>query len=242
MKIYLEGEGEQIVLFIHGFLEDRSMWNFITPDEFRMVIIEIPGHGEEPLFVYRSIEELAHEIKDTLNREGVIPNAIVGHSMGGYIAIELFKMIDQSDKLVLLNSNFWSDSYLKKEDRRRVAEIVYNQKKLFLETAIPNLFGDKAAFLTEIEQLIMAAEKMSPDAIAIASIAMSNRNDNTDYLRNESREIMIIQGKNDNIVPIDQMMEATKGWNHPMVVDSGHMSHTECRERIIELLNDAIMH
>ncbi len=240
MNLYLEGEGERIVLFIHGFLEDRSMWEFVTPDGFRKATVEIPGHGEEPLFVYESIEELANCINDTLKGAGVMPNTIVGHSMGGYIAIELFKMIDASDHLIMLNSNFWSDSDLKREDRRRVAKIVYDQKKLFLETAIPNLFGNKDAYSTEIEQLIMAADKMSPDAIAIASIAMSNRNDNTDYLRNESREILIVQGMNDNIVAIDQMMEATKGWNHPMVVNSGHMSHIESRERVRELINNTI--
>ncbi len=237
MRIYTQGEGDNSVLYIHGFLENRSMWDFVPANSGKKVCIEIPGHGDEPLFVYKDMEELAREIHSDLKKNGIQPSRIVGHSMGGYIAIELFKLDQSIEELVLLNSNFWCDSDLKKQDRKRVAEIVYQQKRLFLETAIPNLFGHREPFKTEITELIEAADQMSPDAIAIASIAMANRNDNTAYLKKESRKILIIQGEIDNIVPADQMLSATEGWNTPVLVQSGHMSHIEVEDKVREYLN-----
>lgn len=238
MQIYTEGESDNCVLYIHGFLENKSMWDFVPSDDQKKIMVEIPGHGDEQLVVYKNMSDLAEMIQADLTVNNIHPKKVVGHSMGGYIAIELFKLNPKIEKLTLLNSNFWGDSELKKQDRKRVAEIVYSQKKLFLETAIPNLFGEKALFKDEIEQLIKDAETMSPDAIAIASIAMSNRTDNTDFLKKERRQISIIQGEIDTIVPVDQMINATNGWNEPLVVRSGHMSHIEVKDDVLRELRN----
>lgn len=230
MELYIKGSGSRSILMIHGFLEDHSMWNDLQFDGYTQLLLNLPGHGGSDLFPYQDINELSEKITIELGQLGRVPDIIIGHSMGGYVAIELFKAIAGSSALILLNSNFWADSDLKKEDRKRVAEIVYGQKRLFLETAIPNLFADKEKFNLTINELISSALQMTPESIAMASLAMMERKDNTHYLKSEHRPILVIQGQDDTIVPHDLMMQNTSDWLPIIVLPGGHMSHVEAKE------------
>ena len=60
----------------------------------------------------------------------------------------------------MLNSNFWADSEQKKKDRLRVADIAFKAKKVFINEAIPNLFGQVELFRDEIEVLKEEAMKI----------------------------------------------------------------------------------
>jgi pimeloyl-ACP methyl ester carboxylesterase len=87
---------------------------------------------------------------------------LVGHSMGGYVALQLKKCAPQRiKKVVLLNSHPWEDSALKKSDRLRIAEIAYKAKSLFIQQAIPALFYDSDGFKLQINQLIQDANKIN---------------------------------------------------------------------------------
>lgn len=238
MKLTQQGRGEKIVLLIHGFLEDNSMWESFSLSDWTKILVELPGHGSEPLTPYKTILELALSIKHSVEREGLQINAIVGHSMGGYVALELFKRTPEVDSLILLNSNFWSDNEQKRIDRKRVAELVYHQKKLFLETAIPNLFAHTAGNEEIISKLIDSANGMSPESIAMASLAMAGRVDHTEFLKTENRPVLIIQGEEDKLIPIEVMRESTSVWTEFVALPSGHMSMFECPEmtnQVIEL-------
>ena len=204
------------------------MWNNFTLDNWKLLKVELPGHGEEPFAHYESIQELASSVKHELEREGIELNGIIGHSMGGYVALELFKLMPEVESLILLNSNFWSDSEQKIVDRKRVAELVFHQKKLFLETAIPNLFAQTAGNEHSIANLIEAAIRMNAESIAAASLAMSKREDNTHFLKTENRPVLLIQGEEDKLIPLEIMKERTLGWTEFVALPSGHMSMLEC--------------
>ena len=72
----------------------------------------------------------------------------------------------------MLNSNYWSDSFSKKKDRERVSNIAFKAKNYFIQEAIPNLFSDQKKYKVEIQELIQDAQKMTPEAISYASLAM----------------------------------------------------------------------
>jgi pimeloyl-ACP methyl ester carboxylesterase len=246
LPIYISGKGLR-GLFLHGFLEDQSMWDYLTLDNVQQFRVDLPGHGKSELYPYTDMIELAIQVKKTIENAEYEPEFLVGHSMGGYVALELFKMLPNCKGLILLNSNFWADSDEKKLDRSRVAEIVFEQKKLFLETAIPNLFGKQEKFGREIKILISEALKMTPESIAMASLAMANRVDNTFYIEKEERKVLLIQGANDNTVPLNltQRKLSSESSLEMTVLNSGHMSHVECQtelektiENFLQRLND----
>lgn len=132
----VEGKGRTLV-FLHGFLESSSMWTFLNINRLyaQNIFIDLPGHGNSALTDNSerpSIEFMAHEVLKVLNFLKIESYSIVGHSMGGYVGLLVKEMDSRCEKVVLINSNFWSDNEQKKKDRLRVAEIVFKAKKVFI--------------------------------------------------------------------------------------------------------------
>lgn len=236
------GSGRPIV-FLHGFLESISMWEYLALHELKRtcILVDIPGHGKSELTHdgEPSITYFSTVILKLLAELNVTHFDIVGHSMGGYIGLEMLQSAPKDTQLVLLNSNFWADSEEKKKDRVLVSEIVWKSKSLFLKTAIPNLFYKAESYKTAIEELIQEALELEPIGIAYASLAMRNRLDHTEFVEKHSKQIFIIQGKNDPIVPLEKMETNINFKENYKVINScGHMAHIEQSEIVLQLLKE----
>lgn len=230
------------VLFLHGFLENSSMWNDIQIDGICKLTVNLPGHGSNEFQsgLDQNIENWASQLIELLHEKGVEKYSIVGHSMGGYVALEMLNQNSAIEKVILLNSNFWTDSELKKENRRRVAELVLDKKLLFINEAIPNLFQHPEDHQDAIFQLISEASEMHSEAIGGASIAMANRKDFTAFSKSRPNKVVILQGRFDTIVPIELMQKRNGGELDMYFINSGHMSHIEAYEETINLLNKVL--
>lgn len=139
----IQGEGP-VWVFLHGFLESSSMWEALPLSELPIttLFIDLPGHGKSELLAQNpSIRSMANEVDKVLVYLDIQNFTIVGHSMGAYVGIELSQHTG-FQKLILLNSNCWSDSEQKKQDRLRVATLVQKAKSHFVREAIPNLFSN----------------------------------------------------------------------------------------------------
>ncbi|MDG1331537.1 MAG: alpha/beta hydrolase [Crocinitomicaceae bacterium] len=237
--------GETPLVLLHGFLESSTMWeNSQIPIGYPVVKVDLPGHGKssDPDLLRDSIEEMAKSVIEVMNELGLTTYHLVGHSMGGYVGLEMKRLDDRLSKLMLLNSNFWSDSAQKVKDRIRVAEIVQTNKSHFIYEVIPNLFVNPEKFDADVKGLIAEALEMSPDSIAKASIAMSRRTDHTDFVRENSKDFTIVQGEEDPIVSLAQMRDLLKGSdaNYIELEEVGHMAHFEAREQLNNLISDFI--
>jgi 2-succinyl-6-hydroxy-2,4-cyclohexadiene-1-carboxylate synthase len=236
------GEGETVV-FLHGFLESISMWEKLSLESihFQSILIDLPGHGEsknEDNSQVPSIDYMANRVIETLNQLGIKKYHVVGHSMGGYVALVLKKIDVRCEKVILLNSNFWEDSAEKQKDRIRVADIVFKNKNLFLKEAIPNLYNDQVKYKEEITALLSEALKMEAFSIAYASLAMSKRLDFSELIIHKPSDFVIVQGEIDAIVPrlIMESKEALKKVPYYLIKNTGHMSHFENPSEIHQLL------
>lgn len=237
----VNGKGRPVV-FLHGFLESLTMWDYLPLENLgvQVILIDLPGHGKSYLAenAQPSISYMAEQVRLTLNALKIEEYVVVGHSMGGYVALELAKCDERCKKIVLLNSNFWSDSEAKKKDRLRVAEIVQHIKSLFLNEAIPNLFIDPTAQKDQVVQLIKEANAMDSASIAYASIAMSEREDYSVEVNNQKFDIYVIQGEKDTIVLHEMMNEKLNVKEKMKVIsESGHMCHIEAPDQVMEALS-----
>jgi pimeloyl-ACP methyl ester carboxylesterase len=238
------GKGHSVV-FLHGFLESISMWKYLDLENqnFQSILIDLPGHGlsknvdnNEP-----SLEYMARKVMEVLFKLEVKTFSVVGHSMGGYVGL-ILKELNNCDKVILLNSNFWEDTEEKKRDRLRVVDIVLKNKNLFIREAIPNLFSDKKKFKDEIEELIDEAIKMDSHAISYASLAMRNRKNKKSLIQKNSSDFVIFQGLKDSVVLEETMRNEIKdlGVRLETFKKSGHMAHIEESENVINLISDVI--
>ncbi len=228
------------VVFLHGFLESSSMWSYLSVGKgIQQILIDLPGHGKSELKSENiSMVSVANDVLNLLNELKLKEYHLVGHSMGGYVGLELKKVDARCNKLILLHSNFWQDSSEKKIDRLRVAKIVRKNKKLFIYEAIPNLFLHPQKNDSEVRNLIEEAIQIDAEVIAKYSIAMSDRNDNTLFIQENKEDVLIVQGAEDAIVSCQKMKDLTSviGVQIVEIDNCGHMGHIEKSKKINSIL------
>jgi pimeloyl-ACP methyl ester carboxylesterase len=87
-----EGSGDPPVLLVHGWCCDHT---YMAPQRahlsraHRVIALDLSGHGRSDLAPSYSIPAFADEVAHLARRLGVERPLIVGHSMGGSVALEL---------------------------------------------------------------------------------------------------------------------------------------------------------
>ena len=240
------GEGYPVV-FLHGFLESNSMWESISTKltGLQSICIELYGHGNSPNFKGSlSIKAIAEGVLQVIKKERIKKFAIVGHSLGGYVAIELQSLLSNSTctHLILLNSHPWKDSTIKKNERTQVANIVRKNKSLFIKQAIPNLFKEAKDHPDSVKKLITEALSIDAESIANTTLAMRDRVDTSSILLKMKEKLLIIQGEHDKLIPISKMKKFAdeNGFKLAVLSEAGHMSHIECESKVIQLIKSFI--
>tara|TARA_B100000508_G_scaffold137355_2_gene131726 strand:- start:6608 stop:7366 length:759 start_codon:yes stop_codon:yes gene_type:complete len=235
------------VLFIHGFLESNAMWSGIVPylrKKIQPILVELPGHGESTgLHGKPSISNMALAVREVINELGVTKFSIVGHSLGGYVALEMIKQLENfSEKLLLLNSHPWGDSDQKKDERNRVIKVVEKNKELFIRTAIPNLYMKPENNTDDTHSLIEDALKMNGTDIIYSLKAMRDRPNREQVMRILVERCKVIQGKHDHMINAGKMTELTSNFGNEfaLIENAGHMSHHEDPKKVIDEINTFI--
>jgi pimeloyl-ACP methyl ester carboxylesterase len=84
----LVGDGEIDLLLVHGITESRRTWDPLLDAlaaEFRVINVDLPGHGEsEPVDTY-GLDRLAADIGAVVAEVGNGTPLAVGHSLGGFV-------------------------------------------------------------------------------------------------------------------------------------------------------------
>jgi len=184
------------------------------------------------------MDEMARCVHEFVKTEGIENPIVIGHSMGGYVGLELLHLGDY--QLTLLHSNFWADTDEKKRDRDRVIDIVRQTKELFIKEAIPHLFyeSNKEKCRPAIDKIIDESVHIPANEIAASSIGLRDRRAN--YSLFDNHDIQLIHGSMDPVLPNETLQEElAKLAKMPTVhhIDNcGHMSIWESPDDLIQLL------
>lgn len=221
------------VVFLHGFLESLTMWNGFDLENFpfESILVDLPGHGNSSLTDdgNPSLDFMAIEVQKLLKSISVKNYHVIGHSMGGYVALLLKEMDPNCQKVIMMNSNYWEDSPEKKKDRVRVADIALKAKNLFINEAIPGLFYRHSRKDLIVQSLINEAKMMDGESIAYSSLAMRDRSDKLEIIQKYTESFMFLLGKFDSMNnPLKIELENKKVKAETNVLNqSGHMIHLE---------------
>lgn len=243
----ISGEGSP-VLFIHGFMEDHSMWKDVAKEVENLgkqsIVIDLPCHGKSRFERESiSITEMAEAVDALLSELELSDVALVGHSLGGYVGLELLRI--RPINLTLLHSNFWEDSDDKKNDRDRVISIVKRAKDIFINEAIPHLFhpDNKSHCKDDIQDLIEKALQIPADEIAACSYGLRDRRSQHELF--DKHEIHVIHGIDDPILPIEKFeseLEKIGGKADVYLIENcGHMSIWEQPQALNESLKKILI-
>ena len=81
------------VVFIHGVLNDHSVWilqtRYLAHHGWNVLAVDLPGHGRSAGDAPESVEAAASVIAALLDAAGLARAALVGHSWGSLIALQV---------------------------------------------------------------------------------------------------------------------------------------------------------
>ncbi|MDY0101666.1 MAG: alpha/beta hydrolase [Lentimicrobium sp.] len=241
------GKGPWVVL-LHGFLESLEIWNDFAlqlENEFSLLMIDLPGHGRSGLMgEVNTMADMADVVLAVADSEQINKFVVCGHSMGGYVAVELAKHAPERIKgAVFLHSHIAPDDEQAKENRRRTVNIVKLNHTGFIRQFIPDLFSEinRERLASEIEKLSNRAASTSAKSIIASLEGMKERSGGLDLLLETEIPLFFVIGKNDSRMPYNKVMaQAMMGRNiQVQLLDNvGHMSFLEAPEKVFPVLRD----
>ena len=236
-----EGKGQALVL-LHGFLENHTIWNPFISDlakKNRVVTLDLLGHGKSGCLGYvHTMEMMADVVKATLTHLKINKASLVGHSMGGYIALAfLEKYSNHAQAIALVNSTSLEDSPEKKTNRDRAIVTVKHDHKTFIRIAISNLFNqkNKGKFKQDINDIINEALKTPLQGIIAALEGMKIRKNRADIIKSFNGKKMMIASKEDPVLSYNLLVNESEQTDVQIVeFPDGHMSMVENKSLFLQ--------
>ena len=251
LHFYKSGAGFPVLL-LHGFCESGSYWRPLSNElskKFQIICPDLHGFGLSPLPSEAfSLEYIAELLVAWAKSSGISSCIIIGHSMGGYISLEILRKYPDFVKGIgLLNSSAFEDPPDKKENRNKLIELIKkNGVASFLSTFVPSLFYPEnlSAHQGIIDELRKEGLSIAPETVMSYAAAMRDRVDSIDLLKKNHDRILLISGKYDQNVPLEKSKAMAKhlaNENVHIIPDSAHMSLFEqpelCYDAITTFVN-----
>jgi pimeloyl-ACP methyl ester carboxylesterase len=235
-------------LLIHGFGEDGNVFNQAIkhlPEQGMLLIPDLPGSGESEIWpaAEPSLNDFALALNAILEIEGIEKCRVMGHSMGGYIALAFAeKFPEKMIALSLLHSTAYADSAERIQKRKQAIDFIEREgAAAFLRISLAGLFAPafreqgKAA----IDALLTSMKQVSGTTLIQYYRAMMQRPDRSNLLKAAPYPVMFIIGQEDEIVqPADtlQLADITANAYIHVLDNVGHMSMLEAPESFASLL------
>lgn len=229
------GKGPTLML-IHGFTEHSGIWNEFAhslQSEYTIITPDLPAHGESDFPENLSMEYIADALDAVLFHESIEKAILVGHSMGGYAALNMAtKYPELIQGLCLFHSSARADGAEVKQNRERTIEIIQQHHFSFLHSFIPDLFApqNREPLKEKIHFLMNEAEKISAEGLIACMNAMKDRSGSIEFLATTPIPIGFIIGKLDSRVAFETILAQTAlpKQSHVLILDHcGHMGYLE---------------
>lgn len=242
-----EGNGDIVLVLIHGFMTDLRVWSsyvFSYMRDIRVVTIDLLGHGHSGWLedTPSTMELQAEAVKEVLDYLGINECVMVGHSMGGYVSLAFAEAYPQYIKgLCLLHSHALADGNNVKEKRQQTCEIINKNRASFIINFIPNLFApaSRDKYYYEIKDLQDSALDSKADGLILAQKGIATRTSKIELLKTLNVPILFIIGKQDPRISFDMAIAQASLPKHSEVLileNVGHMGHIEARDIIKQRL------
>ncbi|MFV8753422.1 alpha/beta fold hydrolase [Nannocystaceae bacterium ST9] len=99
------GAGDPPLLLIHGWATDRRLFAPLihaTSPSHRVVAVDLRGHGESDATIHEaSVEAYADDVAWIAAQLGLVRPVVIGHSMGGLVALEFASRFDARAAVIL---------------------------------------------------------------------------------------------------------------------------------------------
>ena len=242
LRYTVQGEGGETIVLIHGFGGDLDNWLFnigALAAGNTVIALDLPGHGPSPTPIPEpSVPGLGRVVLDFLDAADVPAAHLVGHSLGG--AIALFAAVEAPERVRSASlvcpaglgpdvNRGYIDGFVSSGSRRQLKPVL---ESLFADPGLVNrslvdgvLRYKRLDGVTESLQAL--ADGVFPDGaqgwVAPGSIA------------GLAAPVLVVWGAEDRIVPASHA-EAAAGATVEVVAGAGHMVQMEAAPRVNALI------
>ncbi|MDL4840439.1 alpha/beta fold hydrolase [Aquibacillus rhizosphaerae] len=240
------------IILIHGFVSSTYTFKHIIPllaEKFSVVAIDLPGFGrseKSKKFIY-SFKNYAKLIVECLNFFNLNKVTIVGHSMGGQIALYMAKYFpDKLTNLILLSSS----GYLEKVKNPLFFGSYLPFSRFFLEryikrknvrSSVENVFYNHQLIT---EELLKEFQIPLMDKDFYISLLRLLRHREGDFTTEQLLEIqvptLLIWGSEDKVVPVEIGNRLVTDLPNAKLITYEKTGHLLTHERPLKLYNDIV--
>lgn len=241
------GEGEVVVL-LHGFCESSAIWCDFERElskKYRVISPDLPGFGDSRLMVDAvSMEYFAAEVNGLLNELSITTSTIIGHSLGGYVALAFAEAFPSKLKgLGLFHSTAFADTDEKRVNRNKTIKFLEDfGVDTFAVAFVPPLFNEvsRSKYAEEIANITKVAKNTDPLAVIETTKAMRDRVDRSALLSTLDIPVLYIIGKDDGAVPLESSLLQCALPKESVVhifENCGHMGMVEKKNETIKAID-----
>lgn len=208
IELYYEeyGNGEEVVILLHGFLSSSKMWtNNYIPDlmkRYKVYTIDVRGHGNSnEVKTGCNLQQMADDIYQFVSLKNIDKCILAGMSMGGAIAIQFaINFPDKIKSLILMNPGPGS---LFSKGFSFISPILsfISQKKYLLKPFL------KSVLINKLPQKVLS--EFVNDAALVSKetwlqyLHPDNKIHNFKKLKNLTMSALVIIGGKDMAIPIE---------------------------------------
>jgi pimeloyl-ACP methyl ester carboxylesterase len=179
ISVEVSGEGECALVFIHGWLGNKSWWkdqiNFFEKD-YQVARMDLAGHGESgkerKSYTSSAYAEDIAAVSNSLNAKKVI---LIGHSMSGAYVLEAVAKVSNLTGLIVVDTLKDLEQSFTSEQVETFLDMYRNKFQMTVETVLPSYLF--ASTTPKDVKLKIQSEFLSQSAFACDAIEALYRMD-----------------------------------------------------------------
>lgn len=235
-------EHTSTLVLLHGYLQNLDVWSsyILTYMRYmRVISIDLPGHGYSECFRdVHDMDFMARAVRAVLSDAMVEQCVMVGHSMGGYVALAYADAYPHHLRgLGLIHSHALADTEAIIERRMATCEQVTNNRAGYIVGFVPPLFDNsrRITMAQEIKDLQDQCLETKTESIIAAQRGMACRPSRIHVLQKLEVPVLFVYGKNDTRIPLELGVSQAMVARHAeiLILDNvAHMAHLEERDYV----------
>jgi 3-oxoadipate enol-lactonase len=221
------------LLLIHAFPLDARMWEeqLQVLSGVQIVAVNLPGFGGIPLEgEVTTMAVAARRCVEELDRAGLDRVVACGLSMGGYVALELWRSArERIVGLVLANTRAEPDTEEGKQRRRAIAELVQREGMVAIIDSQRALVSPSVS--DDVwERVASIVASQPPESVSAMSLGLAERPDSRPDLATIDVPTLVVTSTDDQLIDPElsrSMADAIPGAELAVIEGAGHLSNME---------------
>jgi pyruvate dehydrogenase E2 component (dihydrolipoamide acetyltransferase) len=231
------GFGDSVVLLLHGFGGDLDNWMFnldSLAEKHRVLALDLPGHGQSvKTNVDPSLSGMATFVRKFLDVLSVSSVHVVGHSMGGAIAMQLASDSPETVKSLGLICSAGLGPDINSDYLRGFVEAQSQQE---LKLVLQQLFADESLVNLQLVNDLLNYKRIDGveatlNALSETLISAGEQTFLIDKIVASGIPVLVIWGKQDRIIPVSHAQNYSAAGGSCVEVEifdsAGHMVQME---------------